>query len=173
MTSNWKLSVRDLVLIALLGALLLAVQVALAVIPNVELVSLLVIVYTLVFRAKVIPMIYIFAVLEGLIYGFGIWWIMYLYVWTLLAGVTYLFRKMETTVGWAILSAAFGLLFGLLCSIPYLFVGGFSMMLAWWASGLLFDVLHCVGNFVVCLLLYKPLLRVLQKLNRVGLQSNS
>ena len=45
-----KLSVKDLVLIALLSALLLVSQVGLAFLPNVEVVSLLIILYTLFFK---------------------------------------------------------------------------------------------------------------------------
>ncbi|MDQ9757401.1 hypothetical protein RFZ45_00270, partial [Acinetobacter baumannii] len=66
---------------------LFVAQIALAVLPNIEIVSLLVIVYTLVFERKTIPIIYAFALLEGLVYGFGIWWIMYLYVWTILYAI--------------------------------------------------------------------------------------
>ena len=68
-----------------LAALLFAGQVALAAIPNVEIVSLLVILYTLALGRKVFLVIYTFVLLEGVFYGFGLWWINYLYVWAALA----------------------------------------------------------------------------------------
>mgnify|MGYP001090424746 CR=1 FL=1 len=86
-----KLTVKELVALALLTALLFVAQVALAFLPNIELVSLLIIVYTLAFRHKVLYVIYAFAVLEGLLYGFTMWWITYLYVWTVLAALAWAF----------------------------------------------------------------------------------
>ena len=53
-------------------------------------------------RKKTLYIIYIFALLEGLIYGFGIWWIMYLYAWPMLAIVVVLptppFPEVKTIV---------------------------------------------------------------------------
>ena len=95
-----KLKVRELVILGLMTAILFIAQVALSFLPNIELVSLLIIVYTLVFGPKVLYVIYAFAVLEGLLYGFSTWWITYLYVWTILAGATWCFRKMESLLGW-------------------------------------------------------------------------
>lgn len=149
---------------ALCAALLTAVQVVLSPITNIELVSLLVILFTLKFRRDVLYCIYIFALLEGLIYGFALWWIMYLYVWTILAGLTWLFRKMEHPLAWASLSGAFGLCFGALCSLPYLFVGGLSMMTAYWIGGIPYDLAHCAGNFTLCLLLFRPLKNALERI---------
>ena len=158
-----KLTVKELVLIALLSALLLVSQVGLAFLPNIEVISLLVILYTLFFKKKTLYIIYIFALLEGLIYGFGIWWIMYLYVWTILWGIALLFRTEKNPAIWAFISGFFGLFFGTLCSVPYFITGGVSMGLSWIASGLMMDIIHGVGNFFVALLLFKPLYAAFQK----------
>ena len=159
-----KLKVRELVILGLMTAILFVAQVALSFLPNIELVSLLVIVYTLVFGPKVLYVIYAFAVLEGLLYGFSSWWITYLYIWTVLAGLTWCFRKMESTLGWAILSGAFGLAFGALCELSHFFFVGWQAMIASWVSGLMFDIAHCVGNFLAALALFNPLLYLLRKL---------
>ena len=37
-------------------------------------------------------------------------------------------------------------------------------MIASWVSGLMFDIAHCVGNFLAALALFKPLLYLLRKL---------
>ena len=65
---------KELVRDAFLAALLLVLQVSLSWLPNIELVSLLMILYTLVFRRHVWVILYVFVILEGLIYGFGLWW---------------------------------------------------------------------------------------------------
>ena len=159
-----KLKVRELVVLGLLTALVYVAQIALAFLPNIELVSLLFILYTLVFGPKVLYIIYTFALLEGLLYGFGIWWITYLYVWTILAGLTWCFRKMESSLGWAILSGAYGLAFGALCEISHFFFVGWQGMVASWLAGLTFDIAHCVGIFLAALALFKPLLHLLKRL---------
>lgn len=168
-----KLTVKELVLIALLSALLLVSQVGLAFLPNIEVISLLVILYTLFFKKKTLYIIYIFALLEGLIYGFGIWWIMYLYVWTILWGIALLFRTEKNPVIWAFISGFFGLFFGTLCSVPYFITGGVSMGLSWIASGLMMDIIHGVGNFFVALLLFKPLYAAFQKVYRIFYQNQA
>ena len=73
-------------------------------------------------------------------------------------------RKMESPLGWAILSAVFGMCFGALCGIVDVFIGGFSYAVTKWISGIPFDLLHCGGNFVLALVLWKPLRNLLEKL---------
>ncbi|MGF7018460.1 energy-coupling factor transport system substrate-specific component [Lachnospiraceae bacterium PF1-21] len=162
--NNMRLSVIKLVISALLAALLFTVQVALGFLPNIELVSLLIIIFTLVFGRMTLYVIYAFALLEGLMYGFGLWWVMYLYVWTILYLIVFLFRKNDSVIIWAIISGFFGLSFGALCAIPYAIAGGIGAGLAWWSAGLMFDILHAVGNVVVTLVLFKPLYYVMEKL---------
>ena len=166
-----KLQVKELVLIALLSALLLVAQVGLAFLPNIEVVSLLIILYTLFFKKKTLYIIYIFALLEGLIYGFGIWWIMYLYVWTILWGITMLLKEEKSPVIWAFISGFFGLLFGTLCSVPYFITGGVGMGISWIASGLLMDIIHGIGNFLVTILLFHPLYTAFNKVYRIFYQN--
>jgi hypothetical protein len=72
------LNTKEIALMGILSALLIIGQVALGFLPNIEVVTLLVIAYTLVFGKKVFFIIYIFVLVEGLIYGFGLWWINYL-----------------------------------------------------------------------------------------------
>lgn len=150
------MTIKDIVICGIFAAVLFVTQVALAVLPNIELVSLLVIVYTLVFGQRTIPMIYTFALLEGLIYGFGIWWVMYLYVWTILYLIVRCFRNNENSVFWAVVGGFYGLGYGVLCSIPYFFAGGFGGGIAWWIRGIPYDIMHGAGNFLVILLLFKP-----------------
>ena len=85
----------DICLMALLGVVLVASKQALAALPNIELVSLFTILFTLVFRRRVLGALGVFLLLQGLLYGFGSWWAMYLYVWPLLALLTWLFRWMD------------------------------------------------------------------------------
>lgn len=160
------LKAREVVTLGILSSLLIAVQVGLAFLPNIELVSFLVIIFTLVYRRKVIFILSVFILVEGIIYGFGLWWLNYLYIWAILAVITGLLRKMDSALGWALVSGLFGLFFGALCAIPYLFMGGWQLAFSYWVSGLIFDIAHCIGNFVLCLLLYRPVYSLLCKLDR-------
>ena len=152
-----KISVFEITLIALFAALLVAVQVGLAFLPNVELVSILIIIFTMILQVKVVYVIAVFVVAEGVIYGFGTWWFCYLYVWLILAAAAYIFRKKREPLFWALLNGIFGLLFGTLCSFVYLFVLGAAGAFSWILSGLIFDVIHAVSNFITALVLFKPL----------------
>lgn len=152
-----KTALKDLILSGLFGALLLTVQVVLAPLPNVELVSLLVALYAMEFPRQTPGALAVFVLLEGLIYGFGLWWVMYLYVWPLLAVICWLFRRNDSVLFWAAVLGVFGLMFGALCAIPYAVAGGLAAGIAYWVSGIPFDLLHCGGNVVVALVLFKPL----------------
>ena len=46
----------------------------------------------------------------------------------------------------------------------YLFSGGLGFAVSWWISGIPFDISHCVGNFVIALVLFVPLRELLEKL---------
>jgi len=152
-----KLKLREMVLLALLGAMMMATQVALAALPNIHLVGVFVILASLLFGWKALLSVYIFVLLEGLIYGFSMWFVNYLYVWTVLTCIAVLFRKNRSRIFWAAVAGIFGLLFGALCSIPYFFVGGWAAAFSYWVAGIPFDLLHCVSNAVLTFALLLPL----------------
>ena len=157
---------RDIVLLGLLGAILMVTKMALAWLPNIEPVSLLVMVYASVLGWKVLCPVYVYVALEYMIWGFGLWSACYLYVWTVLALLAILLRRMESPVGWAVLGGGFGLCFGALCALVYLAAGGWQFALSWWVSGIPFDLLHCAGNFAMALVLFRPCHKVLSRLTR-------
>lgn len=158
------MKLRGLITAAFLTALLYVQQVVLSGLPNIHLTALLVMLYTLLLPREVLLMVAAFVLLEGLTYGFGIWWFSYLYLWPLLVLVTWLCRKNTAVLAWALLAGVFGLCYGALCGIPYLLAGGPAMFFSYWVAGIPFDVMHCAGNFVVTLVLWKPAYHVLQKL---------
>ncbi len=164
------LTTYELVLFALLAALTFALQVAMAQLPNIEPVSLLLMVFTRVFGLKALLIAYVFVLLEVLLYGLSLWTINYLYVWAVLCVVVYALRALDSPVLWAVISGAFGLLFGLLCAIPYLFVGGPGLAASYFISGIPFDLVHCAGNFVLALLLGGPLVKLTRRAAR-GIQT--
>ena len=155
---------RELPLLALLAAVLLGVQVALSPLPNIELVSLLVVLYTRRLGSKALLVICAFVLLEGLVYGFGLWFVNYLYVWAILWGLAMAFRHMESTAGWVVLLGGYGFGFGFLCAIPYLFLGGPGAAASYFLSGIPFDLIHGAGNIAVAAVLMKPLEKMFRRL---------
>lgn len=160
--NNLSLTTKDIVLIALSLSVIEAAKFALGFVPGIEVVSLLFIIYTLFFEKKMIYVLPAFCLLEGVLYGFGIWWFMYLYIWAILVGLTYVFKNKTSVWFWSVLSGVYGLLFGLLCCPIYFATGGAAMAISWWVSGLPIDIIHGISNFTICLLLFKPLNRVLK-----------
>lgn len=158
---------RRAVLCALLAAVMTALQVAMSVLPNIEPVSLLILVYTLAVGRQVFYIIGTFVLLEGLVFGFGLWWVSYLYIWPLWAVVVFLLDRSgeKPPLFWAVANGAFGLSFGALCALPYL-AGGPWAALSYWMAGIPFDLLHCAGNFVLTLALVKPLCQILAQLGK-------
>ncbi len=160
------ISLRELVLLAVLAALTFAMKVVMAPLPNIEPVSLMVMLFMVVFGWRGLYGVYAYVGLEILVYGLGIWNVYYLYVWAILAVVAYLLRKMQQPLLWALVSGVFGLVFGGLCALVDVFVGGFGYAVTKWVSGIPFDITHCIGNFVIALLLFTPLRRLMEKLYR-------
>lgn len=157
-----------MVLFGLLGAFLICVQAGLAALPNIEAVTVLIIIYTKFYRIKALIPVYVFVLVEGLLYGFGIWWISYLYVWAVLVFVCMALKRLDSAFFFALVAAIFGLAFGALTSIPYLFIGGTSMFVSTIVTGISFDITHCIGNFAITLALYRPLSKLFAALLKNG-----
>ena len=164
MANSDRTPARNLAVLGLLAAVLYAAKLAMAWMPNIEPVSLLVMVYISVLGWRALLPIYAYILLEITTWGFGYWSACYLYVWLILAAAARLLRRMESSLGWAALSGGFGLCFGALCALTYWASGGWAFALSWWISGIPFDVIHCAGNFVMALALFQPCRKLLRRL---------
>lgn len=162
--TKFILSIRELALYAMLGALLFGLKMALAALPNIEPVSLLIMLYAVCFGWKSLFAVYLYIFLEIAIWGIGLWNIAYFYIWLILFIVARLFSRMQSRLGWAVLSGSFGLFFGGFCSLVYWAVGGWAFALSWWIAGIPMDLLHGTGNFVLALILFCPSRRQLSRL---------
>ena len=148
----------------MLGGLTFGAKVVMMGLPNIEPVSLLVMLFAVTFGKKALFPIYVYVLLELSLFGIGLWSASYIYIWALLALVAWLLRNMRSALGWAVLSGAFGLLFGALCAPVCLLTGGPAFALSWWLSGIPFDLAHCAGNFALALVLFAPLRRLFSHL---------
>lgn len=159
-----KLSTKELVLFGLLGGMTFGAKVVMMGLPNIEPVSLMVMLFAVTFGRKAVYPIYTYVFLEFAMYGLNLWSVNYLYLWLILAAAAWRLRDMSSPLGWAVLSGMFGLLFGALCTPVYLLAGGLAFALSWWLSGIPYDLLHCAGNFALALVLFVPMRRLMERL---------
>lgn len=147
-----------------------------AFLPNIEPVTAMTIALTAALGPWAFISVYTYVFCELAIFGMGIWNIMYLYVWAVLALLVWVLRRPVTALDnrfkvkgilmtsvFTVIAALFGISFGILCSIPYIFAFGREYAIAWVMSGIGFDVMHCVGNAVSTAVLFFPIYWVLKK----------
>lgn len=171
------LTVYEMVLFAMLGMVMFVSKIAMEFLPNIHLLGMLTMVYTLTFRAKALIPIYVYVFVNGLYAGFAVWWIPYLYIWTVLWAVTMLLPKQMPRwlccIAYPVVCALHGLAFGVLYAPVQALMYGFTweMTVAWVLAGLTFDAIHCVGNLLVGLLIV-PMTDLLNKLKRHFYRTN-
>lgn len=156
---------------SMLGALMFCSKIIMEALPNIHLLGMFTVVYTIVFRGKALIPIYIYVFVNGLFAGFSAWWVPYLYVWTLLWAATMLIPRRLSKKALAVIYSAIcclhGLCFGILYAPVQALMYGFdfNQTLAWIAAGFTFDIIHGIGNLVAGLLIM-PVSELLFKLVR-------
>ncbi len=167
--SGTALHVRELVVFAMLGTVMFCSKIIMEVLPNIHLLGMFTMTYTVVFRKKALIPIYVYVMLNGLYAGFSLWWIPYLYIWTVLWLVTMLLpRNMPKAVKcvvYPIVCCVHGLAFGTLYAPAQALMYGmsFESTIAWIISGLPWDFIQGIGNLFAGMLIL-PLGKLLEKL---------
>ena len=155
-----KINIKELVVFSMLGTLMYISKELMAALPNIHLIGVFVIATTIVYRQKALYPIYVFVFITGLFNGFAHWWYSYLYIWTALWGVTMLLphkklpRKIKPII-YMCLCALHGLVYSILyMPINMIFFSmSYKQMIAWYITGIPYDITHCIGNFVVGILI--------------------
>lgn len=138
--------------------------------PNVHLLGMLTMVYTLVYRKKALFPIYVYVILNGIFAGFAAWWIPYLYVWTVLWAVTMLLPKKmplwAATIVYPVVCSIHGFAFGTLYAPLQALMFGFDLeqTIAWIVAGFPWDIAHGISNFAAGFLII-PLVKLLRNLS--------
>ena len=162
-----KLSVKEMAVFSMLGTMMYASKIIMEAVPNVHLLGVFVIAFTVVYRKKALYPIYIFVFLTGIFSGFATWWIPYLYIWAVLWAVTMLIpgwlpAKIKPVV-YMVISALHGYMYGILYAPAQALLFGldYNGMIAWIIAGLPFDIIHGTSNFF-CGMLIQPLIKTLE-----------
>ncbi|MBR2036272.1 MAG: hypothetical protein IKK03_03490 [Lachnospiraceae bacterium] len=162
-----KLTIREMTVFSMLGAIMYASKVIMEVAPNIHLLGAFIVAFTVVYRKKALYPIYIFVFLIGLFNGFNAWWLPYLYIWTVLWAAVMLLPKklpkMWQPIIYMSISAAHGFLYGTLYAPAQAVMFGlnFEGTIAWIIAGLPWDMIHGVSNFF-CGILIVPIISVLR-----------
>lgn len=156
-----------IILVGLLSAILVALQVGLASIPNVELVSFLLLIYALIFPLSMnILITFVFVTIEMLVWGMGDWVIGYYWIWPIWVVLIFFLKPIikENHFGWSMVCGVWGVLFGALFAINHGIFYGFNFSIAYWIKGIPFDIIHTVSNYVITLVLFKPVIKLFKQL---------
>lgn len=172
-----KLTVKEAAVFSMLGAIMYCSKELMAFLPNIHLIGVFTVAFTVVYRKKALYPIYVFVLLSGLFAGFSTWWIPYLYIWTVLWGVTMLLpRSMPKKIApvlYMTVCALHGLFYGVLYApVQAIFFGlDFKGMLTWIGAGLSFDLIHAASNFCGAVLII-PVAALLKKAERYAGKSS-
>lgn len=166
-----KPTTREITVFAMLGAVMYASKILMELAPNIHLLGVFIIAFTVVYRKKALYPIYVYVILNGIFCGFAAWWIPYLYIWTVLWGFVMLLpKKMPKKIRpfvYMVVCAAHGFLYGTLYAPvqAILFGLGFQGMISWIIAGLPFDFIHGISNFF-CGILIMPVISILRLAER-------
>ena len=165
------ITLYELVLFPILGVLMFVSKLFMEFLPNIHLLGMFIMVFTLVFRWKALIPIYIYVAAVGIYMGFSPWWLFNLYTWAVLWLITLVLpRNMPrwlSAVVYPAVCALHGLCYGVLCAPmqALLFHLNWEGTLTWIASGFTFDVIHGVGNLFTGMLVI-PFVELFHRLNR-------
>ncbi len=166
-----KPTTKEIALFGMFGALMFASKKLMEVFPNIHLIGVIIVALTVVYRKKALYPIYLYVMLDGLFFGFSLFWVPYLYIWALLwLAVMLLPKKMPKKLRpfvYMSVCALHGFLFGLLYA-PFqalAFGLNFQGTIAWLIAGIPFDITHGISNFI-CGLLICPIISVLNRVHK-------
>lgn len=174
---SMKLTTKEMAVFSMLGAVMYASKMIMEVAPNIHLLGVFTIAFTVVYGKKALYPIYIYVMLNGAFCGFATWWIPYLYLWTVLWGAVMLLPKnipgKVKPLVYMVVCAMHGFLFGTLYAPVQALVYGlsFKAAIAWIVAGLPFDFMHGVSNFF-CGILIVPIISAL-KLSEKNMGKNT
>ena len=168
-----KLKLKDIVLLALLSALMCVGDFAMEWLPNVHFVGVFIVVTTVVYRKYALLPIFVYWIVSGFVEGISLWWIPKIYIWSLLwVGIMLipksLSEKVKNVLYVAVCTLHGFLSFGVLYAPAQALITGmdFKGTIAWIAAGLPFDVTQCIGNLILGTLLIYPMVKILKQTDK-------
>lgn len=148
-----------------MGAILFVSAFVLSSLPNIEIVSLLIILFTRHYGKEATVACLVYVALTTLVWGVNFWWVCYWVIWPCFSLAVFKIRKLDNWVIWAIISSLWGLSFGFWFELIYAVID-WRLAISAWIMGIPFDLYHCFGNLMMALLLGKPLDLALERISK-------
>lgn len=162
-------NVKSIVLVAMLASLTVAGRIVFSFIPNVQPMTVIIIIITLVMGVKYGVLIGTLSmILSNLVLGMGLWTIPQVIGYAVIALITgMIIRPFFIRIPHIVMSvyAAFtGLLYGFIMALWQAPFYGLKYFWAYWLAGIPFDMYHAIGNFIFYLVLAPIFIPLLHKL---------
>lgn len=160
--------VQEVALIGILAAVNITSRIYLQALPNIKPVTSIIIIsvflFGLAFAAK---LTIVTTIVSDLFLGFGLYTFFQILAWLvicLLSDTLSLIakkqKKMPPLILMAIFAALMGYVFGFVVSFEKLLIGGPTMFWTYYLTGIPFDTLHAIGNFVFYLVCAPIMIKV-------------
>ena len=156
---------RKFVILGFLAIIGIAGRILMSPIPNVQPVTVIVLLAGIRMGAKEsISLASIIALSSNLILGNGIWTIYQAAAWALIGCLGALFsNRLESTMKLILMAAISGFLFDWFVSLSILHSVGFDMLIPYLIVGIPYDLLHAVGNITFMIWLSNPLTEIMSR----------
>ena len=162
---------RELCIFSMLGTVMFISKLVMEALPNIHLLGVLTVSYTIVYRKKALIPIYVYVMLNGLFAGFNMWWLPYTYIWTILWGIVMILPKnMSKKIAipvYSVICGLHGFAYGTLYAPAQALMFGlnFKQMVAWIVAGIPFDLIHGFSNLLLGFLIV-PMSELMQRFSR-------
>lgn len=159
--------IRQICFAALYVAIIVAIQTLLSSIIGIEFTTLLMCVAAIFFPFKLTLLISCsYCLIQGVLFGFGDWLIVYFIYWNLIVTITYLLRNIckKYTLATAFVISINAFLIGVIFALEWLILYGIEAALSYYAAGFIGDLTHLGFTFISTLILYPILKRIIPKI---------
>ena len=163
---NKKLTVKELIILSMLAVIIFTLKLALSILPNIEVVTFLLILFSSIIGKKTYYIVTIYVLLEVFYFGFGFWTLGYLFLWPFLVICSiFLKRILQTSnIARAILAGVFGFCFDMFYAFIIMLFAGVWAGITYFLSGIVFSVVHMLGNYFIMLCLGEKIYAIVNRL---------
>lgn len=158
---------KELTLIGILTAVIIAARLYLQFLPNIKPVTPIIIISVIAFGVGFgIKLSLVSTLVSALFLGMGVFVVFQMLAWVLiscLTGFVCRVSKSQHLILMALFAGGAGYIYGFVMSLESLFYTGVFGFFAYYVAGLYFDTLHAVGNVAFYLCLAPLLLKIFRR----------
>ena len=162
--------VKQIAFIGVYVAIIIAFQTLLSSINGLELTTLLITTAALLLPLSTsLTIVVVYCLIQGILYGFGDWLVVYIIYWTLINLISYLLRSFlrKHLILNSILNGVYGFLLGIFFFFKTLILYDLSSAISYYLTGLSGDIFHTIINILVTLILYPVMARIFPKIIKI------